>query len=238
MKKMLSLMRKCVQDYDMIPDGSKVAVGVSGGKDSLTLLYVLSELSKFYEKKFSVCGITLDMGFDNADFSPIKNFCDKIGVEYIVKKTDIKQVVFDIRKETNPCSLCAKLRRGALHDAAIENGSRVIALGHHFDDVVETFMLSLIYEARLNCFSPVTYLDRKDVTVIRPMLYIHEKKIIDFANTNNLPVAKNPCTADGATKRQEMKELLYELEGRYKNLRSHMFGAIQRLPLQGWKTKD
>lgn len=235
MRKMLSLVRGCCDDYNMLKNGDNIAVGVSGGKDSLTLLYVLNELSKFHPSGVSVCGIMLDMGFENADFSPLKEFCEKIGVPFYIEKTNIKQVVFDIRKERNPCSLCAKLRRGALHDAAIKHGCRTIALGHHFDDAVETFMLSLIFESRLNSFAPVTCLDRKNVTVIRPMLYVSEKKIIGFANKYNLPVAKNPCTADGATKRQEMKNLLFEMEGKYRNLREHIFGAMQRLPLPGWE---
>ena len=177
MQKLLSYIRKSVEDYDMIKEGDRVAVGVSGGKDSLTVLMGLAHLKRFYPKKFDLCAITLDMGFEGADFSKVQALCDELDVPYHIIKTHIKQVVFDIRQETNPCSLCAKMRRGALHDAAKSLGYSTIALGHHFDDVVETNLLSLFYEGRINCFLPVTYLDRMDVTLIRTLIYTPESDI-------------------------------------------------------------
>ena len=181
MQKMLSHLRRCVDEYRMIQPGDRIAIGVSGGKDSLVLLRTLAELRKFYPVPFELVAITLDMGYENADFSSIARLCQSLDVPYIVKKTDIKQVIFDIRREKNPCALCAKLRRGSLNDAAREQGCGKVALGHHFDDAVETFMLSLFYEGRLSCFRPVTYLDRTDLTVIRPMLYMTEREVINFA---------------------------------------------------------
>ncbi len=235
MQQMLSYMRRCIDDYKMIEDGDKVCVGVSGGKDSLVTLKVLAALQKFYPKKFEVVAITLDLGFGDADFSEIKALCDEVDVEYHVVKTDIKEVVFDIRKESNPCSLCAKMRRGSLHEKAKSLGCTKVALGHHFDDAVETYMLSLFYEGRISCFQPVTYLDRIDITLIRPMLYMEEKDIKSFIRKNPLPVMHNPCPANGNTKRQEIKELLHNLEKTtYKDLRKKIFGAMQRYPLEGF----
>jgi len=235
MQKMLSYVRRCVEDYDMIQEGDRIAVGVSGGKDSLALLKTLKALSRFYPKRFELVAITLDMGFPDADFSPVARFCEELAVPYRCVKTDIKAVVFDIRKEENPCSLCAKLRRGALHDAALAEGCPTVALGHHFDDAVETYMLSLFFEGRISCFQPKSFLDRKGITLIRPMLYVPEKKIRSFAKKENLPVAKNPCVADGATKREEIKQLLLTLERQYPDLREHIFGAMQRYPIRGWE---
>lgn len=234
MKELLALTRRCIEDYKMIPQGGKVAVGVSGGKDSLTLLYLLSQLRRFYPGGFELCAITLDMGFDDMDFGPLADFCKAIEVPFVLKHTQMKQVIFDIRKESNPCSLCAKMRRGALNDAAIAQGCRTIALGHHFDDVVETVMLSLFYEGRINCFSPVTYLSRKDVNCIRPMLYITEREIANFARREGLPVVHNTCPADKHTKREEVKQLLAALEKTNPGLRGRIFGAVKRYPLAGW----
>ena len=235
MKNMFSLVRSCVDDYGMIGPGDSVAVGVSGGKDSLALLRVLAELRNFHPSGFSLHAITLDMGYDTMDFSPVAELCRQLDVPYTIRKTQIKQIIFDIRKESNPCALCAKMRRGALNDAALALGIHKVALGHHFDDAVETFMLSLIYEGRISCFQPVTYLDRKDITLIRPMLYLHERTIQNFVRRQELPVVHNPCPADKNTKRQEVKDLLYELEGRYPDLKNHIFGGLQRSPLDGWK---
>lgn len=234
MQKMLSLVRRAVDHYHMIDEGDRIAVGVSGGKDSLTLLTALAELRRFYPKKFEVIAITLEMGYDDMDFSNVDELCRRLKVEYIKIPTQIKQIVFDIRKEENPCSLCAKLRRGALHDAAIKAGCHKIALGHHFDDVVETYMLSLFYEGRISCFKPVTYLDRMDVTLLRPLLYVPEKNVKSFARRFNMPIVHNPCPADKHTKREEVKTLLKDLEKQYPNLRERVFGAIQRYPLDGW----
>ena len=234
MQKMLSFVRRAVDHYHMIEDGDRIAVGVSGGKDSLTLLAALAELRRFYPKKFEVVAITLEMGYEEMDFSPVAALCARLGVEYIRIPTQIKQIVFDIRKEENPCSLCAKLRRGALHEAALAAGCKKVALGHHFDDVVETYMLSLFYEGRISCFKPVTFLDRKGVTLIRPLLYVPEYYVRSFARRHELPIVHNPCPADGSTKREEVKTLLKDLEKQFPGLRDRVFGAIQRYPLEGW----
>lgn len=234
MKRIVSYVRKAVEDYDMIQDGDRVAVGVSGGKDSLILLAALANLSRFYPKKFEVLALTLDMGY-NCDYTPIKEFCKKYGVEHIVKNTNIKEVIFDYRKELNPCSLCAKMRRGALNDFAIEQGCRTVALGHHNDDVLETFLLSLLYEGRINCFSPVTYLDRTDIYQIRPLIYTKEGDIKGAAKRNNVPVLKNPCPADGVTKRQEIKDILSSLDKTVNpGMKKRLFTAIKNSSIDGW----
>jgi tRNA 2-thiocytidine biosynthesis protein TtcA len=237
MQKMLSLMRRCVEDYNMIETGDKIAVGVSGGKDSLSALFLLAALRNFYPQKFELIALTLDMGIEGMDFSRVSSFCENIGVEYYVKKTDIAHVIFDIRKEKNPCSLCAKMRRGGLNDWAIEKGCNKVALGHHNDDAVETFFLSLFYEGRLNCFSPVTYLNRVGITQIRPLVYIKEEQIKNFVKNQKLPVVLNPCPANGYTKRQEIKKLIEELKKDNPALSSRVFGALQRSGLCGWETK-
>ncbi|MBQ6998572.1 MAG: tRNA 2-thiocytidine(32) synthetase TtcA [Clostridia bacterium] len=234
MQRILSYMRRAVDDYGMIEDGEKIAVGVSGGKDSVTMLMALAALRRFYPKKFELEAITLDMGFDGADFSPIAHLCAELGVNYTLVKTDIKAVVFDIRKETNPCALCAKMRKGALNEKALELGCKKVALGHHNEDVIETFFLSLFYEGRLNCFSPVTYLDRKGVTLIRPLVYAPEKLVKSFANANNIPIVKNPCPADGNTKREKMKEFVLQQHTEDKGFKERVFGAVVR-GLDGWK---
>ena len=234
MKRLLSFVRRAVDDYSMIDDGDRIAVGVSGGKDSLTLLEVLAEMRRFYPKKYEVVGITVNMGFPGADFSEVEEFCRRINVEYKVVDTDIAKIIFDVRKEPNPCSLCAKMRRGSLHAAAVELGCNKVALGHHFDDVVETFMLNLFFEGRLGCFQPVTYLSRMDITLIRPMIYMPEKDVRYFSSKIALPVMKSPCPADGNTEREEMKKLLAELERNNKGLRYRIFGAIQRGEIDGF----
>ena len=227
MQKFLSYLRKGVDDYQMINENDHITVGVSGGKDSLALLYGLSKLREFYPKKFTLTAITLSMGYKEMNFDGVKRFCDELGVEYILKETDIAEILFDIRKETNPCSLCAKMRRGALHEAAIEAGSHKVALGHHYDDVLETFMLCLMYEGRINCFSPVTYLDRKDITLIRPMLYTPEQYIKGIVNRYNLPVVKNACPADKHTKREYVKNLIWQIEKETPGFRTRLFTAME-----------
>jgi tRNA(Ile)-lysidine synthase TilS/MesJ len=224
-----------VDDYEMIHEGDKIAVGISAGKDSLTLLHALAGLRRFYPKRFELVAITVDMGFEGMDFTPIPELCERLDVPYIIAKTEISRIIFDVRKEKNPCSLCAKMRRGALHNAAKEAGCNVVALGHHFDDVVETFMLNLLYEGRIGCFQPVTYLSRKDITVIRPMIYMPEKDIRYFANRVSLPVVKSTCPADGNTERESMKQLLHTLERENKGLRYRIFGALQRGNIDGFK---
>ena len=238
MNKILSLTRRCVEDYHMIQPGDRVAVGVSGGKDSLVLLMALAKLREFYPIPFTVEAFTLDMGHsdgrDGMDFSPITRLCGELGVPYTILSSEIHHIIFDIRREKNPCSMCAKMRRGALHQAILDRGITKIALGHHFDDAIETFFMSLIFEGRLSCFQPVTFLDRTGITQIRPLLYCGENLIQHTAQRLGLPVVKNPCRANGNTKRQEIKELIYELQGRYPGLKARAFGAMQRLPLPEW----
>lgn len=237
MKKIVSLTRRAIEDYNMIEDGDKIAVGVSGGKDSLVLLAALAELSRYYPKKFEAVALTLDMGY-NADYSKIQAFCDDLGVGFIVKYTNIKEIIFDIRKEENPCSLCAKMRRGALNELAKDLGCCRIALGHHNDDVLETFFLSLIHEGRISCFSPVTYLSRADIYQIRPMIYVHERDIRGAVKNHNIPVLHNPCPANGVTQREYMKNLIKRLEKENTpGLRKRLFTAIRNSSIDGWKTE-
>lgn len=235
MRRITSCVRKAVEDYDMISDGDRVAVGISGGKDSLILLGALASLSRYYPKKFSVIGLTLDMGYD-ADYSKIKEYCQSFGVEHLVKKTNIKEVIFDYRNEKNPCSLCAKMRRGALNDFAIEQGCNKVALGHHNDDVLETFMLSLLYEGRINCFSPTTFLDRTGIYQIRPLIYTRECDIKSTAKRLSLPVLKSSCPVDGETKRQEIKDIIASLDKSVNaGLKKRLFTAISNSSIDGWQ---
>ena len=235
MKRIISCVRKAVEDYDMIKEGDRVAVGISGGKDSLILLGALASLSRYYPKKFSVVGLTLDMGYD-ADYSQIKKYCESFGVEHLVKRTNIKEVIFDYRKEENPCSLCAKMRRGALNDFAIEQGCKTVALGHHNDDVLETFMLSLLYEGRINCFSPVTYLDRTGIYQIRPLIYVKERDIKGVVNRCDVPVLKSSCPVDGITKRQEIKDIIKNLDKTVNSgMKKRIFTAISNSEIMGWR---
>ncbi len=229
-----SIVRKGVDEYNMISSGDKIAVGVSGGKDSLILLRSLAHLQTYYPKPFELFAITLDLGFPGMDFSPVAKMCEEIGVPYILIKTDIREIVFDVRKEANPCSLCSKMRRGALNDAIKARGIGKLALGHHGDDVVETFLLSLFFEGRLSCFKPVTYMSRADVTQIRPMIYASEERIASVCSRLELPVVENSCPEDKESKRREIKELITSLEQSYPDLKAKIFGAIQRLPLEGW----
>ena len=237
MKRILSRVRRCVDDFDMIKEGDKIAVGLSGGKDSLTLLLALNELKRFYPKKFDVVAISLDLGFENLDeplyadaikVQEVAELCKEKGIELIVKKTDIAKILFDIRKEKNPCALCAKMRRGALNSLAKEEGCTSVALGHHNDDAVETFFLSLFYEGRINCFKPVTHLSNIDINVIRPLLYVGEDDTISFAAAEKLPIVHNPCPADGYTKRQTMKEFVREHTEADSHFKTRVTGAIHK----------
>ena len=237
MQKMMGLMRRCIDDYHMIAEGDRIAVGVSGGKDSLTLLAVLATLREYYPKHFELEAVTVDMGL-GMDFSPVAAYCEKLGVPYFCKHTEIGPIIFDYRKEKNPCSMCAKMRRGAINDVLLERGFNKVALGHHFDDAVETFLMSLVYEGRISCFEPVTYLSRTGITQIRPMLYIGEQAVEHFAARMELPVVHNVCPADKHTKRQEVKELIAGLQKQYPDLKTKLFGAMQRLPLPQWGIED
>lgn len=227
MRKILSRVRRAVDDYSMIEEGDRIAVGVSGGKDSLTLLCTLAELRRFYPKRFELIGVSLDMGFEGTDFSGVQALCNELGVEYVLEKTDIAEVVFDIRQESNPCSLCAKMRRGGVNDAAVKNGCNKVALGHHNEDVLETFFLSLFYEGRIRCFSPVTYLSRRDIHVIRPLIYVAEGDIKGYARRAGLPIVFNPCPMDGKSKRQDMKEFINEKQKQDKFFKKKIMNAIQ-----------
>ena len=234
MQRLMGLVRRCVEDYDMIRPGEKVAVGVSGGKDSLVLLQLLAGLRQYMD--FELEAITIDMGL-GMDYSAVEDFCRKLEVPYTIVKTQIGPIIFDHRKEKNPCSMCSKMRRGALNQAIIDRGIRKLALGHHYDDAVETFVMSLIYEGRISCFQPVTDLDRMGVTQIRPMLYIHEKTVDNFATRMALPVVENRCPVDKTTKREEIKQLVFQLSSTYPDLKERIFGAMQRLPLPEWGPK-
>ncbi len=245
-KHLLSYTRRAVDDYQMIRAGDKIAVGVSAGKDSLTLLHAMAGLRRFYPQPFELIAITVDMGFadieanrdkprpDTDPYAGIRALCERLEVDYHVVPSEIAKIIFDVRKEANPCSLCAKLRRGALNNAAKALGCTTVALGHHFDDAVETFMLNLFFEGRIGCFSPVTYLSRVDLRVIRPLLYCPEKEIKAFAATQDLPVVKSTCPADENTERESMKQLLAALERENRGLRHRIFGAMQRGEIDGF----
>lgn len=234
MQRLMGLVRRCVEDYNMIEDGDKIAVGVSGGKDSLVLLKLLAALRGYHNKAFALEAVTIDMGL-GMDYSGIEALCEELEVPYTVVKTEIGPIIFDYRKEKNPCSMCAKMRRGALNQALLDRGCNKLALGHHYDDAVETFLMSLIYEGRISCFQPVTHLDRTGITQIRPMLYIHEKTVDAFAQRMALPVLQNRCPVDKHTKREEVKDLIYNLVKVYPDLKERIFGAMQRYPLEAWE---
>lgn len=234
LQRLLSYVRKAVDDYNLIDDGDKIAVGISGGKDSLTLLYALNALKRFYPNRFDICAVTVDLGFGNLDLEPIRSLCDFLNVQYTIISTDIAKIVFEDRKESNPCSLCAKMRKGALNEKIKELGCNKVAYAHHKDDVVETMLLSLIYEGRFHTFAPLTYLDRMDVTVIRPLLYVKESDVVGFTNKMQLPVCKSPCPADGNTKREYVKQLLKVLEHETPGTRERMFTAIVNSGMHGW----
>lgn len=238
MQHILGLVRRCVEDYHMIDPGETVAVGVSGGKDSLLTLAALAQLRRFYPVPFNVHAITLETGTPGMSFDAVADLCRDLKVPYTRISVPVYQIVFEERKEKNPCSLCAKLRRGSLNTALKDLGISKIALGHHFDDAVETMLMNLLFEGRIGCFQPVTYLDRSGITQIRPLLYCHEDEVRRAAAKLRLPVVQNPCPANGSTRRQEVKELLLQLEERYPNLRQKVFGAMQRYPLYGWNLEE
>ena len=234
LQQLLSLTRKAVDEYQMIEDGDRIAIGISGGKDSLTLLYALHGLKRFYPRSFSIHAVTVDLGFSGSDFEKIRALCDSLEVPYTVIPTEISRIIFNDRRESNPCSLCAKMRKGALNQAVKDLGCNKVAYAHHKDDLVETMLLSLIYEGRFFCFSPRTYLDRMDLTVIRPLMFVNESDIIGFRNKYNLPTEKNPCPADGYTKRQYVKELLAELNRQNPGVKERMFSAVLNGNIKGW----
>ena len=234
LQRVLSLVRKACDDYEMIDEGDKIAIGISGGKDSLTLLYALSHLRRFYPKHFEVVAVTVDLGFNNLDLSKIKELCESLNVTYHIEKTDIYDVVFNVRKESNPCSLCAKMRKGALNDTMKKIGCNKIAYAHHKDDVIDTMLLSLIYEGRFHTFSPVTYLDRTDLTVIRPLIYMNESDVLGFVNKYDVPVVKSPCPVDKKTKREFVKDIVKDINKETPGVRNRMFAAIKDSNIKGW----
>ncbi len=225
LQQVLSRVRKAVEDFNMIEEGDKIAIGISGGKDSLTLLYAMSYLRKFYPKKFDVIGVAVDVGFGNINFDKIQELCDELEVEFHVVKTEIAKIVFDIREESNPCSLCAKMRKGALNDAVKKLGCNKVAFGHHKDDLVETMMMSLIFEGRLHTFSPVTFWERSGITLIRPLLYMYEGEVKGFVREKNLPVVKSPCPVDGSTKREYAKDLVNQINREHPGAKGKMYRA-------------
>ena len=236
MRKILSRTRAAVDDYNMIEQGDKIAVGVSGGKDSLMLLKALCELKRFYSKEFTVVAITLDMRFNKeaGDYSAIKKMCEEYGVEYVVRPTDLYEIIFEVRKESNPCALCARMRRGMLHETAKEMGCNKIALGHHLDDAAETFLMNLLLESRVGCFAPVTYLSRRDITMIRPMIYVREREVEQALQRLSLPVVESKCPANEQSKRDEIKKLISDLSAVYGDVPERIIGAIQRAVIDRW----
>lgn len=230
LQQLLSYVRKAVDDYQMIQENDTIAVGISGGKDSLTLLYALCGLQRFYPKKFHLQAITVDLGFEHQDTAPIAKLCDEMHLPYTVVSTQISEIIFQIREESNPCSLCAKMRKGAFNTKAKELGCNKLAYAHHKDDVIETSLLSLLYEGRHHCFSPVTYLDRMDLTLIRPMIYVNECDIVGFCNSYHLPVVKTLCPVDGYTKRESVKTLIQTLKKDIPEVKEHLFHAVTQLP--------
>ena len=238
LQQVMSRVRKAVDDYQMIEEGDRIAVGISGGKDSLTLLYALHGLMRFYPKKFELHAVTVDLGFDNLNLEQIRELCAKLEVPYTIVKTDIAQIIFEERKEENPCSLCAKMRKGALNQAIREAGCNKVAYAHHKDDVIETLLMSLIFEGRIHTFSPVTYLDRMNLTVIRPLMYMDEVDVIGFVHKYNVPVVKSPCPADGNTRREYVKDLLRSINLETPGVKERMFTAITNSGIRGWERKE
>ena len=237
LQQVLSQVRRAADDYEMIQDGDKIAVGISGGKDSLTLLYALSTLRRFYPHPFELHAVTVDLGFENLNLGKIEALCKELDVPYTIVPTQIASIVFDQRKEKNPCALCAKMRKGALNEAIRGAGCNKIAYAHHKDDVVETLMLSLIYEGRFHTFAPVTFLDQMDLTVIRPLFFVDEADVIGFVHKHDVPVVKSPCPADGHTRREYVKQLLRQLNLENPGVKDRMFTAVQS-GLEEWRVHE
>ena len=234
MQKLYSYVRQAVDTYHMIEENDRIAIGISGGKDSLTLLYALAGLRKFYPKKFDICAITVDLGYENFDLTLIQDLCNDLEVEYHIVKTKIGEIVGQSDKKVSPCSFCAKMRKGALNDEAIKLGCNKIAYAHHMDDMIETMFLSLIYEGRFYCFPPVTYLEQTNLKVIRPLMLIPEVDIIGFSNKYPLPVVKSTCPYDGHTQRAKMKELVKQLHMQYPGVKKRFFHAIVTGNIEDW----
>ena len=238
LQEVMGLARRAIDDYDMIDENDKIAIGLSGGKDSLTMLHALYNLKRYYPKKFDIMAITIHPGSDTFKTDELEKLCDELGIEYVIYNSNITKVVFDIRKEKNPCSLCANMRRGMLNSIAIEHGCTKIALAHHMDDVIETFLMSILLNGKVHTFSPVTYLSRSDVKVIRPFIYVPEKDIRATARKLNYPVVGKCCPMDGYTKREYTKNLIHTLSKDIPKVKSHIFGAIKRSNIKGWEIKE
>lgn len=237
MQKLIGYMRKAVTEYNMLENGDKLAVGISGGKDSVALLAGLCRLREFIGISFDVIAVTIDPCFGdiNTDYSEIERLCESYRIPYIIRRSELGDIIFNQRKESNPCSLCARMRRGMLHDMCKDNGANKLALGHHYNDAVETFVMNLFHEGRIGCFQPVTYLSRKDITMVRPMIFAPEKDIVSAVKRNNLPVVKSKCPVDGATSREEIKNWLVQMEKNgYAGLSKRIFGAMKRGNISGW----
>ena len=226
LQRLLSYTRKAVDEYSMIQEGDHIAVGISGGKDSLTLLYALHGLKRFYPRKFDLSAVTVDLGFADFNLEPIQNLCRELEVPYKIVKSDIYDILFNVRQESNPCSLCAKMRKGALNDAVKELGCNKVAYAHHKDDLLESMMMSFLFEGRIHTFAPVTYLDRSGITVIRPLLFLYEGDVKGFVKEYHLPVVKSPCPVDGSTKREDVKNLIGEINHQYPDAKARMIRAV------------
>ena len=237
MQRILSYMRKAIEEYNMIEENDKIAVCLSGGKDSITLLHAFKSLQRFYPKKFELIAISINPGFEFFDTTLLQNLCDNLEIPLFIEKTNAKEIVFDIRKEKNPCSLCANLRRGAINSIAVREGCNKIALGHNQDDVLETFLLNLFYTGSIGTFSPVSHMDRTGITLIRPLVYTPEKETKRFVKKNNLTVMPKVCPMDGTSKREDMRLMIFSLQKNIPMIRANLFGAIQR-NLPDWKVKN
>ena len=238
MQQILSYMRKAIEDYDMISDGDKIGVALSGGKDSITMLKGLKALQRFYPKKFDIIAISINPGFDFFNEELLKNICEEINVPLFIEESHIKEIVFDIRKEKNPCSLCANLRRGIINSIAVREGCNKIALGHNEDDVLETFMMNLLYAGNINAFAPMSYMDRSKITLIRPLIYAPEKEIRKFLKKNNIKVMDKVCPMDGKSNRENVKKLIRKLEIDIPTIKANLYGAIKRSDIKGWKKNN
>ena len=234
MQRILGYMRKAIDDYNMISDGDRIAVGLSGGKDSTTLLIGLKNLQRFYPKKFELVAVSINPGFEEFNSELLSNLCNKLDVKFIEEKSHIKEIVFNIKKEKNPCSLCANLRRGIINSVALRENCNKIALGHNEDDVLETFFLNLLYGGSINTFAPSSYMDRSKITLIRPLIYAPEKYIRSFVKRNNIEVMPKVCQIDGVSKREDMKKLIFDLQEDIPNIRANLYGAIKRSTIKGW----
>lgn len=237
LQQLYSQVRQAVDDYEMIQVGDKIAIGISGGKDSLTLLYALSGLRNFYPHKFELVAISVDLGIAPVNMSSIEQLCNKLNVPLTVIPTKIGPIIFDERKESSPCSLCAKMRKGALNEAAIRLGCNKVAYAHHMDDIIETMFLSMIYEGKFYTFPPATHLDKSNLTVIRPLMYVIEADVIGFKNKYDLPVIKNPCPADGYTRREYVKQLIRQINRENPGVKKRFFHAIETGNIEGWHKK-